>query len=259
MKQNLSIVYITKNAAITFKQSLNSAAFADEIIVVDSGSTDQTLAIAAQYQAKIIKQHWLGFGKQKQFAINQAKNDWVLSLDADEIISIKLKQSIQAALQNPKNKAYRFARSNYFLGRYLKHGEGYPDYSLRLFNKHNAHWSDDAVHEYVKTKESVGTLTGDLLHHSCENITAYLQKQNQYTDIQAQQLCLNKTTVSQIKIIFSPIFRFIKFYFLKKGFLDGMAGLIHIRIGCFNSMIKYAKYYELKKNNKLIKIDQKKE
>lgn len=256
MKQNLSIVYITKNAASIFKKSLSSIDFADEIIVVDSGSTDATLEIAQKYHSKITHQNWLGFGKQKQFAVNLATNDWVLCLDADEIISDELKKSIQAALLNPSAKAYQFARSNYFMGKYLKHGEGYPDFSLRLFNRNDAKWSDDDVHEYVKTEVQIETLTGDLLHHSCDNIAAYLEKQNQYTDIQAQQLWLKNKKISKNKIILSPIFRFIKFYFLKKGFLDGMAGFVHISIGCFNSMIKYAKLYELRKNNNL-KINQK--
>lgn len=256
MKQNLSVVYITKNAASTFEQSLSSIDFANEIIVVDSGSSDETLKIAEKYKAKITFQDWLGFGKQKQLAVNLATHDWVLCLDADEIISFDLRKSIQAALTNPTFKAYQFPRSNYFLGRYLKHGEGYPDLSLRLFNKNNAAWSDDAVHEYVDTKSEVGTLTGDLLHHSCENISDYLTKQNNYTDIQAKQLWLKNKKTTAVKIIFSPIFRFIKFYFIKRGFLDGLAGFVHISIGCFNSMIKYAKLHELQKNNKL-KNDQK--
>lgn len=250
MKPLISAVYITKNAQSKLSDSLNSIiSLVNEIIIIDSGSTDNTEQIAKQFNAKFIKQSWLGFGKQKQFGVEQATHDWVLCLDDDEIVSQNLQQSIKEALINNESKyhAYKFARSNYFMGRYLKHGEGYPDWSLRLFNKHYAHWSDDLVHEYVITNCDVEILSGDLLHHSCNSIEDYLNKQNKYTSLQAEKMAENGVKVKPIKIIISPIFRFIKFYFLKRGFLDGMAGFVHICIGCFNSMMKYAKINEKQK------------
>ncbi|WP_434779614.1 glycosyltransferase family 2 protein [Neisseria sp. Ec49-e6-T10] len=249
MKENISVVYITKNAQRKLEQSLLSICFADEIVIVDSGSTDQTLEIAKKYSAKIIHQEWLGFGKQKQFAVDKAQNDWVLCLDDDEIVSKELSDNIQNVLKHPQYMAYQFARSNYFINRFLKHGEGYPDYSLRLFNKKYAHWSEDNVHEYIVCHKKVETLKGDLLHYSCDSLEEYLNKQNQYTSIQADILSKQKN-IGSLKIIMSPFFRFIKFYFIKRGFLDGLPGFIHILIGCFNSMIKYAKVYEQQKGKK---------
>ena len=148
MKQPISAVYITKNAEKTLSNSLKSlTSCVDEIIIVDSGSTDQTENIAKTFNARFISKDWEGFGKQKRFAVQQAKNDWVLCIDDDEVISSELAENINKTLENPQLFAYQFARSNFFMGRFLKHGEGYPDWSLRLFNLNYAHWSDDDVHE----------------------------------------------------------------------------------------------------------------
>ncbi len=161
--------------------------------------------------------------------------------------SDELKKSIQAALLNPSAKAYQFARSNYFMGRYLKYGEGYPDWSLRLFNKKYAHWSEDNVHEYVVTQTDIGKLAGDLLHHSCDSLTDYLNKQNTYTSLQAEKMFMEGKKISSAKIIISPLFRFIKFFIFKRGFLDGLPGFVHISIGCFNTMMKYSKVCDKQK------------
>ena len=247
MKQSVSAVYITKNAQKTLAKSLHSISFVDEIIIVDSGSTDQTRQIAEQFNARFISNPWPGFGKQKQFAIEQAQHQWVLCLDDDEIVTEALKISIQNTLNQPSYYAYQAARSNYFMGCYLKHGEGYPDWSLRLFNKQYAHWSEDTVHEYVMTHTEKGRLNGDLLHYSCDSLTNYLNKQNQYTRLQAEKIIASGKKIGFAKIIINPLFRFIKFFFLKRGFLDGVPGFVHISIGCFNTMMKYAKVYEQQK------------
>ncbi len=245
MSEALSVVLITKNAETQLEKCLQSCAFADEIVVVDSGSTDRTLAIASAYKAKVIHQDWLGFGPQKQFAVAQASHDWVLCLDADEWLSDKLRNEIMQLLENPGAYAWRFARSNKFMGRFLKFGEGYPDYSLRLFHRQHARWSDDAVHEYVQTNGKVGTLAGDLMHESGEDIALYLSKQNRYTSLQAEALYQRGKQCGLAKLVFSPLTRFIKFYLVRQGFRDGLPGLVHISIGCFNSYIKYAKLIEL--------------
>ena len=171
----------------------------------------------------------------------------MLCIDSDEIVSPELQASILAALAAPSNNAFEFPRRNRFLGRYLKHGEGYPDYSLRLYDRRHARWSDDVVHEKVFTLGSVNRLSGDLLHHSEDTIESYLAKQNRYTTLAAQVLFAEGAEVSGAKLVFSPLFRFIKFYFLRAGFLDGVPGLIHILIGCFNSFAKYAKLVELRR------------
>ena len=250
-KLPLSAVIITRNEASRIKACLESVAFADEIVVVDSGSTDGTLEIALQYGARIVHQEWLGFGRQKQFAVSCAAHDWVLCLDADERVSDELRASIEAEMQKPLWGAYRFPRRNRFMGRWLKHGEGYPDWSLRLFHRAHSRWSEDAIHEKVlvdtSVGTSVGTLSGDLLHESEESIAAYLDKQNRYTTLQAETLHRKGRRAHIGNLLISPLLRFVKFYGVRGGFLDGVPGLIHILIGCFNSFAKYAKLMELSK------------
>lgn len=243
-RQPLSVAIITLNAASQLEACLQSVRFADEIVVVDSGSTDDTQALAERYGAKVIAQSWLGFGPQKQFAVEAARHDWVLCLDADERVSPALQTSIENALKTPSTAAFRFPRCNRFLGRYLKHGEGYPDWSLRLFDRRQARWSNDAVHEKVVTQGCVGNLSGDLLHDSAESLANYLTKQNRYTTLAAEAALAAGKKASFAHIALSPLIRFIKFYFIRQGFRDGLPGLIHIAIGCFNSLMKYSKMLE---------------
>lgn len=244
MRCPLSVVIITLNAAAQLEQCLRSCAFADEMLIVDSGSQDDTVAIAQRLGARVIFQEWLGFGPQKQFAVSQAQHDWVLCLDADEWLSITLANNIKELLTYPQHAAYRFARCNKFMGRFLHHGEGYPDPSLRLFDRRQANWSDDLVHEYVITQSHVGHVSGDLMHESGEDIGHYLDKQNRYTSLQARQLYEQGKTVSVAKLLISPLIRFVKFYLVRQGWRDGLPGLVHISIGCMNSFIKYAKLRE---------------
>jgi glycosyltransferase involved in cell wall biosynthesis len=243
----LSVVLIAKNAASQIEACLSSAAFADEIVLVDSGSTDATRDIATRHGARVLYKEWLGFGPQKQFAVEQARNDWVLCLDADERVSPELRASIERALAAPTAPVYRMARCNRFLGRWLRHGEGYPDWSPRLFNRKSARWSDETVHEKVLYAVTPGTLAGDLMHESAEDLARYLDKQNRYTTLAAEQLYERGRSAGAFSLIASPLVRFFKFYVLRLGFLDGVAGLVHIGIGCMNSYLKYAKLIELRR------------
>jgi len=247
LKAPLSAVLITRNAAAVLDACLESLAFADEIIVVDSASTDSTADIAARRGARVVQKEWLGFGRQKQFAVEQASHDWVLCLDADERVSPELATSIREALAAPAAPVYRMARRNRFLGRWLSHGEGYPDWSPRLFNRMSARWSDDLVHEKVLYAVTPGTLRGDLLHDSSDDLTAYLDRQNRYTTLAARQAYELGRSANFVHLVLSPVVRFIKFYLLRLGFLDGVPGLLHICIGCMNSHLKYAKLIELRR------------
>ncbi len=242
---SLSAVLITRDAAGQLPACLASLAFCDEILVVDSGSTDGTVALARRAGARVVETHWRGFGPQKQFAVEQAAHDGVLCVDADERVSPELAANIVATLAavppGPTFAAYRFARRNRFMGRYLKHGEGYPDWSLRLFDRRHARWSDDAVHERVIAAGPVGTLAGDLLHDSAESLETYLAKQNRYSTLAAQAALAAGKRSSAARLLLSPLVRFIRFYFLRRGFLDGLPGLVHILIGCHASFAKHAK------------------
>lgn len=238
----ISAVLITKNAAHQLADCLASVAFCDEIIVVDSGSNDGTAEIAGQHGARVIQSEWRGFGPQKQFAVEQASHDWVLCIDADERVSERLRESILAALSAPTSVAgYRFARCNRFMRRYLRHGAGYPDWSLRLFDRRHARWSDDPVHEKVITTGAIGILQGDLLHESAESLEAYLGKQNRYSTLAAEEALTSGKRATVVHLLLSPALRFIKFYFFRLGLLDGLPGLVHILVGCGASFAKYAK------------------
>ena len=216
-RQPLSVAIITLNAASQLEACLQSARFADEIVVVDSGSTDGTQALAERHGARVIQQDWLGFGPQKQFAVEAARHDWVLCLDADERVTPALQMAIESALEIGQNSAstaaaphaYRFPRCNRFLGRYLKHGEGYPDWSLRLFNRRHARWSDDAVHEKVVSDGTIGTLAGDLLHDSAESLSSYLTKQNRYTSLAADMALAAGKRSSVGRVALSPLVRLV--------------------------------------------------
>lgn len=247
MLQPLSAVLITGNAEAVLPACLESLAFADEIVIVDAGSTDATLDIARRANARIVSQKWLGYGEQKQFAVAQASHDWVLCMDADERVSDALREAIQRELQAPRFHAYEMPRRNRFLGRWLRHGEGYPDLSLRLFDRRHANWSSDPIHEKVVANGPVGRLDGDLLHESEQGLADYLAKQDRYTTLQAEALHARGARAGVARMLLSPPLRFIKFYFFRLGFLDGMPGLVHILIGCFNSFMKYAKLRELQK------------
>ena len=243
----LSAVLITRNASAVLGPCLDSLAFADEVVVVDSASTDGTRELAQGKGARLVQKEWLGFGRQKQFAVEQAKNDWVLCLDADERVSPKLAASIKAALAAPSSPVYRMPRRNRFLGRWLAHGEGYPDWSPRLFNRMNARWSDDLVHEKVLFAVTPGTLEGDLMHDSSDDLATYLERQNRYTTLAARQAFEQGRSAGVLHLLCSPVVRFIKFYLMRLGFLDGLPGLLHISIGCINSYMKYAKLIELRR------------
>ena len=246
-KLPLTVAIIAYNAAGQIGPCLASVGFADEILVVDSGSTDDTAEIARRHGARIETREWLGFGRQKQHAVSLARHDWVLCLDVDERVSEPLARSIRESLAGRRYRAFRMARRNRFLGRWLSHGEGYPDWTVRLFHRTHASWSNDEVHEAVLTTAEVGRLEGDLLHESAEDVASYMSKQNRYTTLHAQALFRQGVRASYWRLAASPLARFLKYYLFRLGFLDGGPGFAHIVIGCNNSFHKYLKLIELEK------------
>jgi len=239
----LSLIVITRDAAHEIADCLASAPFAAEAVVVDSGSRDDTVALAQRHGARVIEHAWAGFGPQKNFAVGEAHHDWVLCIDADERVSPELAAAIRAlfAAGAPVAPAYAMARRNRFLGRWLAHGEGYPDWNTRLFDRRRARWTDDPVHEHVVADGPVAPLGGDLLHASAESIEAYIAKQNRYTTVQAEAMHARGERASGLAVALSPAARFLRFYVLRLGFLDGVAGFAHIAIGAFASFLKYVK------------------
>ncbi|HEX4332893.1 MAG TPA: glycosyltransferase family 2 protein [Usitatibacter sp.] len=247
-KLSLTVAIIARNAALQLGPCLASVAFADETLVLDSGSTDDTIAVARAHGARVETGEWLGFGRQKQHAVGLARHDWVLCLDADERVSERLESSIREAMAGPRYHAWRMTRRNRFLGRWLAHGEGYPDWTLRFFHRAHASWSNDEVHEAVLTTAEVGRLEGDLLHESADDIATYVAKQNRYTTLHAQALYEQGVRAGYWRLVASPVVRFLKFYFLRLGLLDGGAGFAHIAIGCNSAFLKYLKLIELERS-----------
>ena len=237
----VSLVVITLDAGAELADCLDSVPFAAEIVVVDSGSVDDTVAVAASRGARVVGEPFRGFGAQKQFAVDQATCEWVLCLDADERLTPELARSIEQALAGTRYDAFEFARRNLFLGRWLRHGEGYPDRTLRLFRRGRARWSQDPVHERVICDGEIGRLEGDLLHQSAESIERYLDKQNRYSSLQAAEMSRRGERASWARLVGAPASRFLKFYLMRRGFMDGIPGLVHIAIGCFATFAKYAK------------------
>ena len=247
--QKLSVAIITLNEAHALAACLASVAFADEIVVVDSGSTDDTVRIAQAHSARVVQQPWLGFGPQKQFAVGAASNDWILALDADERVSPELAAAIQTSLAqpHPPYALYRLARANRFMGRVLRHGEGYPDWCVRLFDRRLANWDDAPVHEAVRATDqhtAIGALTGDLQHESAESLADYIAKQNRYSTIAAERALREGKRSSGLQMVASPLLRFVKFYLVRGGFLDGAAGFAHCAIGAFASFLKHVKMWK---------------
>jgi glycosyltransferase involved in cell wall biosynthesis len=239
----LSLVVITRDAAKELADCLASGAFASDIVVVDAGSRDDTVEIAGRLGARVTVEPWRGFGPQKTHAVGLAAHDWVLCVDADERVTPELAQAIGALFRAgaPAQPAYALARRNRFLGRWLAHGEGYPDWNVRLFDRRRARWSDDPVHERVVVDGAAGRLAGDLLHLSAESIDNYVAKQNRYTTLQAEAMHARGERAGFAQLAFAPLARFGRYYVLRLGFLDGAAGFAHIAIGAFATFLKYAK------------------
>ena len=241
----MSAVVITLNEQRNIKKCLESLEFCAERLVVDSGSSDETVNIAKQMGAKVIHQEWLGFGKQKQFSVTRAAHDWVLCLDADEWLSDELTDSIRELFESPPSaRIYQFARRDYFLGRWLKHG-GYPELSPRLFNRNFAQWSDDMVHETVITEESPVTCAGDLMHYTSDSLSHSVMKRTEYGNMQVIDMYERGIRPRLTKLVFSPIMRFLKLYVLRQGFRDGVPGFVLAAISSFFCFYKYAMLFEL--------------
>jgi glycosyltransferase involved in cell wall biosynthesis len=243
----ISAVIITKNAQRYLSRVLKSLNnLVDEVIVVDSGSSDDTLKIAKTYKARIIKQSWLGFGQQKNFGIKHAKYNWILSLDADEIVSKNLAQDIKNADFN-KFAGFYLQRKNLFTGKWIRHCGWYPDWQLRLFKKDRMRFDTVDVHEQVQPKGKVGHLKGDIIHYTYDSDKQYFQKINNYTDLEASYLYKQKRKWSVIYQIGKPLKEFYEMYFVKKGIFDGFMGL---KICMYSS---YYRYLSAKKLHKLYK------
>jgi len=234
MPNKLSVVIITKNEESFIGEAIKSALFADEVIVIDSGSSDKTCEIATSYGAKVLINPWKGFGKQKNFAVESARNNWIFVLDADERITYKLRNEILKELVEPKSKAYLVGRLNKFFGKYIKHCGLYPDYSIRLFDKNCGKFNDVQVHESFKTKENINKLKNPMRHLAYESVKEFYIKQKKYAE-------LSEKNQNLLKAFSSPFFIFLKIYIFRLGFIDGWRGLVIAFVYAKYTFWKYIK------------------
>ena len=243
----ISITLITLNSEKTLTSVLEAVSWADEIVLVDSGSTDKTLEIARQFNAKIVYRAFDGYGSQKNFATSQASNDWILSLDDDEILTPELQQEIQnLSLSTTDYDGFKIPRSLIFLGKLLKFSGEYKRLTLRLFNRKQGNWNAEYVHESVEVNGKIGVLKHQILHDSYRDLTDYFNKFNKYTSLGAKTLAERGKTASSFKIITRFPTTFLKIYLLKGSCLDGYAGFMWALLTAINPVVKYAKLKEIR-------------
>lgn len=250
---SLSVVIITFNEERNLARCLDSIKdIADEIIVVDSNSVDNTAAIARSYNAKVINNEFIGYGEQKNFATWQASNNWILSLDADEMLTPELRNSILEIKKNPDFSAYQMPRLTNYCGKWIKYCGWYPDKQTRLYDRSKGKWEEPKVHEYWRLddeKEPMGLLKGDLLHYSFRSINEHLKKIEKYSELAARESVENGKTATLFKIFFSPKWHFINEFIIQLGFLDGFYGYTICRLSVYATFLKYSKirlYYNQK-------------
>jgi len=247
----ISATVICKNEEENIRECLESIRWADEIIVVDSFSKDKTVEIAKEFTDKIYEIKWLGYAKQREFALSKASMEWVFPLDADERCTPELKDEILSEIKSGNNFAgYRIPRKSFFLGKFIKHCGWYPGYQTRLFLKDKTFVADRLVHEGYEIKGEMGFLKNNILHYTVNSISDYMSRVNHYSTLQAVEKAEKK------KIKFSDIFfrlaaSYIQQFIFKKGFLDGIYGLMVTNFDVITNMLTYMKAWELQhKSNK---------
>jgi glycosyltransferase involved in cell wall biosynthesis len=240
----LSVTVIALNQEANIRDCLASVSFADDIVVVDTGSTDATMAAAREYTDRVIAAPWQGFGPTKNFALDQAQSDWVFSLDTDERVPPALQAEIRAvvAADGPRD-GYRVARKNYFCGRWIRHLGWYPDYTLRLFRRDRGRFRDREVHEEVVVDGSVGALATPLEHYSYASVSDYVARMDRYARLAAREMAKAGRRPRPGELFVRPLFSFFHLYFLRLGFLEGPPGYT---LAVLMSMYKFLKYHYLR-------------
>lgn len=241
----LTVTVITRNESANIEAALASVAWADEIVVVDSGSTDDTVALARKQATRVEVRPWPGFSAQKDYAASLASHDWILSLDADERVTPALAAEIQSLLgSEPAHRGYRVPRISYYLGRWIRGTDWYPDYQLRLYDRRAGHWNGRPVHESVALNGVPGRLAQDLQHFPYRDISHHLQTIDRYTTLAADQMRADGRRPSIGGILLHPWFAFLRNYLLRGGFRQGSAGLLISILNAFYVFLKLAKAWE---------------
>jgi glycosyltransferase involved in cell wall biosynthesis len=245
----LSVCIITFNEEQNIRDCLESVAWVDEIIVVDSFSQDTTVSLCRMFTEKVYEKEWQGHVKQKNCALQYASNEWVLCIDADERVSTELREEIERNLSMEGNSCdgYYFLRHSYYLGKWINHGGWYPDYKLRLFKKSKGRWGGQDPHDKVILKGTTTQLKGELLHFVYKNVSHQLQTVDTFSTITATALDREGDRFNLFKLLYRPSIKFFETYCIKRGFMDGLPGFIIAITSSFYVFIRYVKLWELQK------------
>ena len=244
----VSVTIITLNEAAHIAAAIDSAAWADEIVVVDAASTDDTAAIARSKGVRVESRAWTGYVDQKNYAASIASHDWIFSLDADERVTPALATDIRKALaSNSPVRGYRVPRVTFHLGRWIRTTDFYPDYQTRLYDRSAARWHGRHVHESVKVDGPVGQLTGELEHYSYRDLSDHLDRINAYTALAARQMYESGRRAGAFDLLLHPPAAFLRNYILRRGFADGMTGLTLSLVNAYSVLLKFAKLWELQR------------
>ena len=245
---SLSVALLTYNSERKLEEVLESVkGIADEIVALDSGSTDRTLEILKSYGAKVYQREFDNFVNQKNYLLSLTTKEWVLFLDDDEVLTPQLASSIEEALKNSQFDGYYLNRLTNYLGRWIKHA-WYPDWQLRLAKREKCRWVGSEVHESLKVEGRVGYLKGDMLHYSYSSVSEHLSKIDRYSTLYARGALKRGKKFSLLKLLTSPAGAFVRRYFLKRGFLDGFEGFVLSVMASYYTFLKYLKLWELEKN-----------
>lgn len=237
----LSAVIIARNEAAVIRRCLDSLrSVADEVVVVDSGSEDETMQICIEWGANVVSRPFDDFVSQKNFAIQQARHDWVLSLDADEALSPQLAGAIRKEMQAPRADAFAVNRLNWYIDRWIRHGGWYPDRKVRLADRRKAAWQGEGVHEKLVSTGTIARLPGDLLHYAYLTTEGHVRKSVNYAAFVAQLRAKAGKKAPAYKLVVNPAWAFFRMYVLKAGFLDGRAGFQLAKISAFEVFMRYA-------------------
>jgi glycosyltransferase involved in cell wall biosynthesis len=241
---------ITKNESDSIADALESLSWVNEIVVVDAESTDDTVAIARRFTDRVYVRAWNGYVDQKNHAASLASHDWILSLDADERVPEALRAEISALLASePKVRGFRMPRVSFYLGRWMRTTDMYPDYQLRLYDRRKARWDGMHVHESVKVDTGlVGYLKNELQHYPYKDLSEHLLRMDRYTTLAARQMFEKGKRATRLELLFHPPVAFLRNYVLKGGFRDGKPGLIISLVNSYYVMLKFAKLWELQRD-----------
>jgi len=241
----ISATIVTLNEERNIARAIESLRCADEVVVVDSGSTDHTREIAMRLGARVIEERWRGYAGQKNFAAGAAGNDWVLSLDADEAVTEELAAEILALKRDGvRFDGYAFPRLAQYLGRWIRHSGWYPDRKVRLYDRRKAEWVGEYVHESVFVHGTTGQLGGNLLHYTCASLSEHLRTLDRYTSLAARELEARKKAIPMRRLTVDPAWTFFRTYVLQYGFLDGRQGFAIAWMAALYTFLKYAKACE---------------